>query len=35
MSEDCCHRRTDLAVFAWSDLKQGFVPAKTVRVTVR
>jgi hypothetical protein len=25
----------DLAVFAWSNVRQGFVPAKTVRVTVR
>jgi hypothetical protein len=25
----------DLAVFAWSTVRQGFVPAKTVRVTVR
>jgi hypothetical protein len=25
----------DLAVFAWSTVTRGFVPAKTVRVTVR
>ena len=25
----------DLAVFAWSTVRQGFAPAKTVRVTVR
>jgi hypothetical protein len=25
----------DLAVFAWSTMRQGFAPAKTVRVTVR
>ncbi len=25
----------DLAVFAWSTIRQGFAPAKTVRVTVR
>ena len=25
----------DLAVFAWSTVQQGFVPAKIVRVTVR
>ena len=25
----------DVAVFAWSAIKQGFIPAKTVRVTVR
>jgi hypothetical protein len=25
----------DLALFAWSSVKQGFIPAKTVRVTVR
>ncbi|MEO7889898.1 MAG: hypothetical protein ABIW19_07840 [Vicinamibacterales bacterium] len=25
----------DLAVFAWSTVKDGFVPAKVVRVTVR
>jgi hypothetical protein len=25
----------DLAVFAWSTVTRGFVPAKTVRVTVQ
>ena len=25
----------DLAVFAWSNVSGGFVPAKVVRVTVR
>jgi hypothetical protein len=25
----------DLAVFAWSSVKGGFVPAKVVRVTVK
>jgi hypothetical protein len=25
----------DIAVFAWSTVTQGFVPAKVVRVTVK
>jgi hypothetical protein len=29
------HGNYDLAVFAWSSVSGGFVPAKVVRVTVR